>query len=149
MDSLLQQLNRAYDANPADTDAAAVLIAALRRVTAGQEIYRYQLRNLPCNIRPDAELWCIVGGMTDPFGNGSGGGILEWCYDRQDAETLMAQMQLDPRYNSLRVAKYWPDCTWCGRAKHESKQLAGSNGQRFCNDQCMAENEAADGYHDD
>ena len=28
MDTLLQQLNRAYDANPADTDAAAVTTAA-------------------------------------------------------------------------------------------------------------------------
>lgn len=33
-----------------------------------------------CNIRPDSVLWCVSG--RNPEG---GGGILRWCFDRDDA----------------------------------------------------------------
>ena len=132
MDSYLQELNRAFDADPCDLQAATRLIAAQRRVLAGQEVYRYRYRSLPCNIQPDEKLWCIVGG------DGEGGGVLEWCYDREDAETRLKMMEADPRFSMLRAVKYWPDCAWCSTPKHEQDSIPGLDGRRFCNEDCKA-----------
>lgn len=104
MDSYLQQLNRTYDANPADQDAAAHLIAALRRALGGQEVSRYKPRGLPCNITSDENLWCVCGSFTDE--TGGGGGVLEWCYDEDDANQRMLLMQRDPRYSNLSASRY-------------------------------------------
>lgn len=111
MDAYLQKLNQAYDANPSDASLAATLIAALRRVTAGQMIVAYKYRNLPCNITSDEKLWCVVGAFHDPVSGEEGGGVLEWCYNRQDAETRLAMMQRDPRFSHLEATK------WQGRVQ--------------------------------
>jgi hypothetical protein len=60
---------------------------------------QYQVRGLPCNIRPDHELWSIVGWYRD----GTGGGILEWCYDELDARRLLQEIRRDPAYVNCRV----------------------------------------------
>lgn len=104
MDSYLQQLNRDYNANPGDQDVAARLISALRRVMHGGKVERYQPRNLPCNIVPDDQLWCVCGGFTDE--NGPGGGVLEWCYNESDALVRKSFMARDPRYSDLSVRKW-------------------------------------------
>lgn len=49
----------------------------------------YKLRNKPCSIAEDHLLWCICG--TD-LRDGSSG-VLEWCYDEQDALAVLASMQ--------------------------------------------------------
>lgn len=65
---------------------------------------KYKFRNLPCSILPDNRLWCVAGSYEDR--NGSGGGILEWCYDADDAGYLMGEMKKDPRFRNLHVHKF-------------------------------------------
>lgn len=48
----------------------------------------YTFRGLPCNIQPDDKLWCVCGGMK-----GGGGGVLEWCYDEEDAKDILKEMR--------------------------------------------------------
>lgn len=54
-----------------------------------QKKYRY--RGRPCSILPDDKLWCVSG--RDLI-NG-GGGVLEWCYDGEDAKHQMMVMRLE------------------------------------------------------
>ncbi len=61
-------------------------------------------RGLPCTILPDDELWCVCGSYSD--GEISGGGVLDWCYDKEDGEQLLAAYQQDPRYGALHVRKW-------------------------------------------
>jgi hypothetical protein len=67
----------------------------------------YKFRNLPCNVRPDWLLWCVNGGYR------GGGGVLEWCYDQEDAERQLAMMQrhnaLWGGFEHLSVGPYVPD----------------------------------------
>jgi hypothetical protein len=105
MDSYLQNLFRAYDASPQDIDVAGKLIAALRRIHNGESV-SYKLRNLPCNIVDDDHLWAVSGGFDD--GRERSGGVLEWCYDEEDANNILSMMQLDPRYSDLRAHKWEP-----------------------------------------
>ena len=100
MDSYLQNLFRAYDSNPQAIDAAGKLIAALRRIHNGEESYKP--RNLPCDITTDDKLWAVGGE------NHEGGGVLEWCYSKEDADEILSKMQLDSRYSNLRAYK-WED----------------------------------------
>ncbi len=100
MDSYLQELTRTYNASPGDQVAAGRLIAALQRALGGLEVERYKPRNLPCNIAPDNQLWCITGGCEN------GGGVLEWCYDEDDAQHRLKLMQADPRYTELKAEKW-------------------------------------------
>ena len=63
---------------------------------------KYEMRGLPCNINTDDKLWCVVG----EYSNGSGGGVLEWCYDEQDARYVLGLMLNDKRYRNLKAVKY-------------------------------------------
>jgi len=106
VDSYLQQLNREHNANPGDIVAATRLIAALRRILAGEsnDYVRYTPRNLGCDILPDGELWCVTG-VSDTLRRRSMG-VLEWCFDEEDAYTLMQMMMRDPDYSELHHHKY-------------------------------------------
>ena len=62
----------------------------------------YRYRGLPCSIAPDENLW-YVGGQ-DKRG---GGGILEWCYDEDDANAMLREMQKHAtRFVGLTAAPY-------------------------------------------
>lgn len=102
MDSRLQSLFRSYDANPQDIDAAGKLIAALRRIHNQDppEAVTYQLRNFPCNITSDDNLWAVSGAGPE------GAGVLEWCIGKVDAEFICDRMGLDPRYSNLHYHKW-------------------------------------------
>ena len=67
-----------------------------------KESYRY--RDLPCSIRPDNELWYVAG--TDHHPKTAGGGVLEWCYDQNDAEHRLAIMQQYDQFSNLRVGPF-------------------------------------------
>ena len=99
MDIYLQKLHRAHQADPADMDVASRLISALWRLRTG-ECKPYTLRNLPCDITSDESLWAVSG--SGPVS----GGVLEWCYDEEDAKTRLSMMQLDPRYSNLTAHKW-------------------------------------------
>ena len=58
---------------------------------------KYKYRGLPCNVRPDADMW-YVAGM-----DGNGGGILEWCTDEEDAKERLRIMKAFPQFKNLRV----------------------------------------------
>ena len=61
----------------------------------------YKFRNLPCNIKPDDKLWCVSGMCIN-----RSAGILEWCYDQQDAEYRMELMLKDARFSNLSAHKF-------------------------------------------
>jgi hypothetical protein len=64
---------------------------------AGFDDYRY--RGLPCSIADDDQLW-LVGGHDKRGGSG----VLEWCYDEDDAREVLASMQRFPdRFVGLRA----------------------------------------------
>jgi len=62
---------------------------------------RYKFRSVPCF--PESREWCITGTITTS--EGVGGGILEWCYSRQDAENIFAQMKRDPSFSNLKIER--------------------------------------------
>lgn len=62
----------------------------------------YVYRGLPCSIAPDETLWCVSG--SDIRG---GSGVLEWCYDEQDAKAVLADMSRFPeRFHRLSAHAY-------------------------------------------
>lgn len=58
-----------------------------RRKRQFDPLYKY--RGYACNIAPDDKLWCICG--HDQHDRSSG--VLEWCYDEEDAKYLLEKMQ--------------------------------------------------------
>lgn len=60
----------------------------------------YTFRSLPCNIVPENEVWCVTG-----FHEG-GGGVLEWCYNEDDANERLKLMSFDKRFNELKAQPY-------------------------------------------
>lgn len=63
----------------------------------------YEYRGLPCSIAPDEQLWCISG--VDKLDNS--GGILEWCYDEEDANERLQMMSRYPERFTGLEAKSW------------------------------------------
>lgn len=69
------------------------------------------LRGLPSNITSDSKLWCITGTHRQ-IRNGvvisEGGGVLEWCYDEQDAKARLSELKKDNtgQYAHLSAGKY-------------------------------------------
>lgn len=57
---------------------------------------RYNYRNCPCSITDDDKLWCILGA------DGTMCGVLEWCYDEEDAKSLLEEMQQYPQFQNLK-----------------------------------------------
>lgn len=64
-------------------------------------MYEYRFRNLPCRDPRTGKSyhWCVIGEYSD----GSGGGILEWCYSQKDANDIASDMGKDSRFTNLRV----------------------------------------------
>lgn len=64
------------------------------------------IRGLPCNIVSENKLWCICGQLNTP--TGTGGGVLEWCYDEQDAKREFLRLSRDTtgQYTQLSYCKY-------------------------------------------
>ena len=71
--------------------------------------YTYKMRNLPCRDASGKEMpWCVCGNHSETLEDGSvltGGGVLEWCWDREDAEQTLAMMRRDPRFSNLKVSE--------------------------------------------
>ncbi len=64
---------------------------------------QYIFRNAPCTVGSHGETWYVAGKFIDEGDIGSG--ILEWCYDRDDALALKSEMQKDPRFSKLSVGR--------------------------------------------
>lgn len=63
----------------------------------------YKYRGLPCNIQPDDKLWCVSG--SDTWTGASG--VLEWCYNEGDANSVKEEMSKDRgRFILLTASKY-------------------------------------------
>jgi len=58
---------------------------------------KYRYRNYPCNIVPDDKLW-EVSGLDLITG---GGGVLEWCWDKEDAKHVYQSMKASGEFKSL------------------------------------------------
>jgi hypothetical protein len=67
----------------------------------------YKMRNLPCRDSVGNDMpWAVCGKMKEKFPDGTvvdGGGVLEWCWDREDAVQRMEMMKNDERFSSLSV----------------------------------------------
>ncbi len=55
---------------------------------------KYKYRNKPCTIGK----WFVQG--KDNLG---GSGILEWCYDKEDAECRLSLMLIYPQFENLSI----------------------------------------------
>lgn len=66
---------------------------------------RYRMRNLPCRDASGYEMpWAVCGNMYDKYSDGTtvhGAGVLEWCWDREDALDLIQMMRMDDRFSNL------------------------------------------------
>ena len=65
---------------------------------------KYKFRNLPCSIC-ESTLWGVQGHFQEK--DSKTGGVLEWCYDKEDAEATMSLMQKDPRFSNLSVFRQY------------------------------------------
>lgn len=69
----------------------------------------YQMRNLPCCDTLGNEMtWSVCGTQIMTFSDGStitANGVLEWCYDEQDALDLLEMMKNDPQFSNLSILK--------------------------------------------
>ena len=65
----------------------------------GDIVRNYQFRNLPCTIVENP--WYVEG--VDYSGNGVG--VLEYCYDQQDAEMLLNHMKTYPQFGQLSIGR--------------------------------------------
>ena len=67
----------------------------------------YQMRNLPCRDALGKEMpWAVCGNMSETWEDGTkvnGGGVLEWCWDKEDAQHRMKMMATDPRFSNLSI----------------------------------------------
>ena len=65
----------------------------------------YKFRNLPCTITEENKIWCVVGSYENGYG------ILEWCYDKNDAEIILEKMleYKDSRLSGMKIQK-WSEC---------------------------------------
>lgn len=65
----------------------------------------YKMRNLPCRDKSGFEMpWAVCGNIREQFADGTivtGGGVLEWCWDKADAEDVLSRMKSDPRFSNL------------------------------------------------
>jgi hypothetical protein len=56
---------------------------------------QYEYRNFPCTVGK----WAVTG--KDRVGGGAG--VLEWCFNEEDAFQLMAEMHKDYKFVDLKV----------------------------------------------
>lgn len=68
---------------------------------------KYEMRGLPCRDALGREMpWCVCGKQRVTFPDGTtveGGGVLEWCWDREDAIRRLQWMQQDSRFSDLSI----------------------------------------------
>jgi hypothetical protein len=68
----------------------------------------YKFRNLPLTIKPAREIWAISGTFYPDLPNKKiyETGILEWCYDEEDAKQLLEFMENYDGFENLFAFKY-------------------------------------------
>lgn len=64
----------------------------------------YKYRNLPCSENGVDYTWYVAG--ADSSKGMVGAGVLEWCYDQQDAEDRIGKMREHTQFDFLAV-KQW------------------------------------------
>lgn len=63
----------------------------------------YVYRGYACDIAPTDQIWCVVGVDN----NGGGSGVLEWCYDEEDAQFILRRMNHFPeRFENLEARPF-------------------------------------------
>ena len=67
----------------------------------------YKMRNLPCRDDLGNEMpYAVCGHMQDKHSDGTtvqGFGVLEWCWDTEDAYNILQLMKMDERFSNLTV----------------------------------------------
>lgn len=62
----------------------------------------YKYRGCPCNIN-NGNPWAISGIYYNVEEQTREGGVLEWCYDRKDAERMLEYMKKFPGFVNLTI----------------------------------------------
>lgn len=96
LDSAMQQALRASGL------AAPLPPPRKKKTSVNPAVKPYRYRGLPCTIAAPSERWCVAG--LDEL-NG-GGGILEWCINESDAQSMLAQMREFPQFKHLTAHRY-------------------------------------------
>lgn len=63
---------------------------------------KYKLRNLPCNVVPESQLWFVSG--VDVVQGSTG--VIEWCRDKVDAARVFREMKVSDEFDQLRYGQY-------------------------------------------
>ena len=67
----------------------------------------YKMRNLPCRDASGYEMpWSVCGEMRITYEDGTivtGAGVLEWCWDHEDAQQVLEKMSADPSFSNLSI----------------------------------------------
>lgn len=81
---------------------ASVVTEKKPTVVQPKKVY-YKYRGLPCSIEKDDKLWEVSGIDTKTGGYG----VLEWCYDKDDAENIIRNMEMDTgRFEKLSASAF-------------------------------------------
>jgi hypothetical protein len=68
---------------------------------------QYRMRNLPCRDASGYEMpYAVCGNHAETFPDGTtinGAGVLEWCWDTEDAYNILMMMRMDERFSNLTV----------------------------------------------
>lgn len=71
---------------------------------------RYKMRGLPCRDASGKDMpWCVCGKedyVTPDGARLTGSGVLEWCWDEEDARDVLRKMQQDARFFDLSARPY-------------------------------------------
>lgn len=103
--ALQAALRKANLAKPLDVSPSIREKAASIEALVGE--YRY--RGLPSSCAPDDQLWAITGHHKPGTGSGfmvGGYGVLEWCFNAEDARRRLKIMSLFSCFEDLK-AESW------------------------------------------
>jgi hypothetical protein len=68
---------------------------------------KYKYRNYPCSITRNP--WYVSGSSKVKDGDGymdNGSGILEWCWDEDDAKRVFKTMSQYPQFSNLKIGQW-------------------------------------------
>ena len=67
----------------------------------------YRMRNLPCRDAGGRDMpYAVCGNMYEKYSDGAivqSCGVLEWCWDTEDAYNILMMMRMDERFSNLTV----------------------------------------------
>ena len=92
-----------------------------------KEVGRYQYRGLPCTQVRNGNYfpmeYCVTGEDSE-----GGCGVLEWCYNKEDAENMVIVMKRYPEFKNLSAQ------AWEGEGKKITRKIVNEKINAFFHD---------------